>query len=126
MTRIHDPGDEKRINDIVDEIIEEHAKKVAKQTIRKLTMDEIWIYDALDLYDTVHKHPVTGGLHRQHASDIMGRLNKCSDETLRQMANAGEPGELIGALDNARSCFRRMAQILLARRTRGRRSVLVN
>lgn len=113
MSLIHDPSDPKRINDVVDQLIEEHAKDRAKHIVKKLTMDEIVIYDAMDLYDAVEKHPATGELHRQHAADLLARLDKCTDECMVQMA---QEGAVVGQRDNMRSCFIHMARLTLKRR----------
>jgi hypothetical protein len=45
-----DPG---RINAIVDQIIDEHAKNQANHVVRKLTEDETWIACALQRYQDV-------------------------------------------------------------------------
>lgn len=122
--KIHDPSDQSRINDIVDSIIDEHAKKVALQTLRTVSKDEQIYVQCMAFYDAVKKNP-RGFMHRHHVRTLRWMLQHVSDPGLMQCVEAQAPG-VLQKMDNARDVFARVATIILKARGVGRTSVLVN
>lgn len=108
---------------IVSQIIEEHAQKVAAQTLRTVTMDEQALIQCLDFYNAVVKHPITGELHKKHAETLIWMLGHVGDAALAQCA---ETLENFKPMNTARQCCARMAGIILKRRGVGRSAIIVN
>lgn len=124
MTKIHDPSDPGRVNAIVDQIIDEHAKKVALQTLKTVTPDEAVYVQCLAFYDAVKKDP-RGFMHRHHVKTLRWMMHHISDQGLIQCFEAMTPG-VIPVMDNPKDVFARVAGIILKARGVGRTSILVN
>lgn len=121
MTRIINPDDPGHINDVVDQIIDEHAKKVALQSLRTVSRDEQVFTQALEFYDVVKKDH-QGYMHRQHVNTLTWFLSHVTDDGLLDCAAqiTGEP------MTTAKQCFARIAQVILRKRGVGRASIIVN
>lgn len=81
----------------------------------RLTMDEIIIMKAKEMYDHCEKHPLTNEPARLHASKIIGVMNQLSDETLIAL-HIKHKGDAVPPLRNCRRVLARMVEILVQRR----------
>jgi len=123
MTKIIDPNDPGRLNAIVDEILDEHAKACAVKTLRTVTPDEQVFVQAIAFYDAVTKSP-EGFMHRKHVNTLTWILTHATDEGLRQCVDA--MGQDLPDMKTPRGCIARVSAIILQRRGKNRQSVLVN
>lgn len=81
----------------------------------QLTPDDVWRLMAVDAYGKALKHPMTGELHKDDASVILGFLNQLTDECLaREYRN--RIGHRSRHMTDVRSVFARMIEILCKRR----------
>ncbi len=107
---------------IVSEIIDAHARKVAAQTLRNVTPDEVVFIQALDFYQAITLSP-EGFMHRTHVNHLMWILSHVSDGGLLQCADALVP---FAPMTTPRQCFAKVAQKILKDRGVGRTIVLTN
>ncbi len=86
-----------------------------EHTTTRMGKDDIWRLLAIDAYKQAVKHPLTGELHRDDASVILGLLNQLTDECVAQEYK-NRIGHRSREMTDIRSCFARFLEILVKRR----------
>ncbi len=109
---------DRELDEKLEEFGIEYAAKAAvelEHRTHKLTVDEILIMKAKEMYDHCEKHPTTNEPARVHASQILGVLNRVSDETLIELFKKHR-GDAVKPLNTCRRVLARMVEILIDRK----------
>jgi hypothetical protein len=117
MTMNNDKLSERELNDTLSELgadMQRQAVELEHRT-HKLTIDEILIMKCREMYDACEKHPVTNEPARVHASQILGLMNRISDETLLELAKKSR-GDAQKPLNDFKRVSARMIEILADRK----------
>jgi hypothetical protein len=117
--KVFSPDDDAWIDDLVakaEELAAEEVKAGAVEvthTGRIIGKDELWILHAVKCYDDAPKQPLTGHIHKETASRMLGMLMQVEDpETLIKLANCSTSAEF----NHTRGVMARLGQIACKRK----------
>lgn len=106
---------DKELDEKLAELGEYAAAIDLEHQTKRLTMDEIYILNAKEMYEACTKHPITNEPAKLHASQIMGIMNQISDDTLVKLHRA-HAHHAVAPLNTCRRVLARMVGILVDRR----------
>lgn len=117
--KTYSPDDQHWIDDLVDRCVDEveRAKKLGaieeRHTATVVTKDELWMLHAVKVYQDAPKHPVTGEIHRETASHMLGMVMQVEDPAvLRKLAKCSTSTQM----NEQRAVMAQLARIACKRK----------